>query len=365
MANGFRHYFVAHWRLLVLAGVIVVIFIILYALREAVWPFLLGLVVAYILIPPIRWLEQKLPGRKRSQPKRVILILLSYVLFFGLLGLLGFYVFTTVSGPFTELLNNAGEFTSDAVRVLDEFTANLRLRLPPEVSEQLTEALQQAGAELGSAISGIFLGGISLIVSSFGFIAGLAAIPFFLFFVLKDWERLGRGLLANLPAGAAEHTRNVAGIVENVIGRYVRSIFILSLTVGVLDYIGLMILDIEFAPALGLFAALTELIPIVGPWLGGAAGVIVVLATAPEKTLWVALLFFLVQQLENQFLVPRIQGAILQVHPAFAIVLLVVGTYIAGFWGLLLAVPIGALAYQIYRYIVNAARGEDLFQPFK
>jgi predicted PurR-regulated permease PerM len=83
--------------------------------------------------------------------------------------------------------------------------------------------------------------------------------------------------------------------------------------------------------------------------------VIVTLAVAPEKAIWVVLLFVAVQLLENMLLVPRIQGGYLRMNPAIVVVLLVLGAYIAGFWGMLLAVPLTATVFEIYKYLRNSA----------
>ena len=75
--------------------------------------------------------------------------------------------------------------------------------------------------------------------------------------------------------------------------------------------------------------------------------------------LWVALLFLIVQLLENALLVPRIQGGYLRIHPAVVIVLLVLGAYIAGFWGLVLAVPLAATIVEIYKYMRHGVKAEE------
>ncbi len=99
---------------------------------------------------------------------------------------------------------------------------------------------------------------------------------------------------------------------------------------------------------------MTEMLPSLGPWLGGIIASVVTLALAPEKVSLVVILFLFVQSLENSLLVPRIQGGYLGVHPAITIVLLVVGTAVAGLWGLLLAVPLTTTVVQIYRYVRQA-----------
>ena len=148
--------------------------------------------------------------------------------------------------------------------------------------------------------------------------------------------------------------------MENVLGRYVRAQLMLGLIVAYFSFIGLMLLGIQFAPALAILAGVTELIPTLGPWIGGGVAVIVTLAVSPEKFIWVAVLFLAIQLLENSFLVPRVQSAYLRIHPAVMIFLLVLGTYLAGFWGLLLAGPLTATAVEIYKYVRRVVQAGEV-----
>ena len=223
--------------------------------------------------------------------------------------------------------------------------------------ERVDKFVLDAGIAVGNLIKDAFLTGVSFVPTTFGLMFGFAALPLFLFYVLKDWEKLGRSFYSALPPWLAEHTRNIISIIDGVLVRYFRAQIVLGSIVAYLCFIGLLVLiGIRYAPALAAFAGVTELIPTLGPWIGGAAAVIVTLAIAPEKAIWVALLFLFVQLLENNLLVPRIQGAYLRVHPAIAIVLLVLGAYIAGFWGLLLAIPLTATIVEIYKYVRESTR---------
>ena len=103
---------------------------------------------------------------------------------------------------------------------------------------------------------------------------------------------------------------------------------------------------------------MTELIPILGPWIGALPALLLVAASGdPEKILWVALLFVLVQQLENNLLVPRIQSQAVDLHPAVIILLLVAAGSVFGFIGLLVVVPLTALLREIFWYADSRLRG--------
>jgi len=343
--------FKEHHQLIILTLIIVIFFAILYALRSALLPFVVGAVLAYLLLPPISWAEKRLPGQGKWVPvKRVSLIVLAFIIIFGLAGTFSYYIFTAVINALVTLVDNAPEFLSWTVFKLQEWLEVFRQGLPPGVVTQMDKFLLDAGAALGNTIRDTFFGWISSMPSAFGPILSFGALPIFLFYVLKDPEKLSSGFYSSLPNWVQEHARNIISTIENILGRYIRAQLLLGFIVAYFTFIGLLALKIDYAPALAVVAGITELIPLVGPWIGGAIAVIVTLAIDPVKALWVAVLFLIIQLLENNLLVPRIQGSYLRIHPAVAIVLLIVGGYIWGFWGLLLVLPLTATLVALYRY---------------
>ncbi|MFC1870309.1 AI-2E family transporter [Chloroflexota bacterium] len=340
---------------------IILIFCLLYALRSAILPFAFGWIIAQLFLPIISWVEKKLPGKgKWQQTKRVSSIILLFILILGLIAFFSFFIITAVVNAFISLVQNAPQYVAGGVLTLQKWAEDLRQQFPLEMREQVDRFVLDVGLAVGNAIRDAFMRGISFIPTTFAVMFGFAALPIFLFYILKDWGKLGQAFYSALPPWLAEHTVNIISIIDGVLVRYIRAQLMLGFIVAYLCFVGLLILGIRFAPALAAFAGVTELIPTLGPWIGGAAAVIVVLADAPEKAIWVVFLFLFVQLLENNLLVPRIQGAYLRVHPAAAIFLLVVGAYIAGFWGLLLAIPLTATTVEIYKYIRQNIKAEEL-----
>ena len=341
-----------HWRLVSLVPGVILVLWVLYLLRAVILPFAIGLVLAYLLIPLIVWLEKILP-RRGSLPrlKRVFSILIVGTLLVGLIGFFSYYIVTVVVDASLILLENVPYFIGKSLYQIQEWLEVLRQQFPPEVRQQVDKALLEGGVELGKNIRDALIGGISFAPRTFSTILGFAVLPFFLFYILKDSEKLRNGFYSAFTPGAVEHARKIVLIIENVLGRYIRAQIMLGLIVAYFSFIGLLLLGIQFAPVLAILAGITELIPTLGPWIGGGAAVIVTLAVAPEKAIWVAMLFLGIQLVENNFLVPRIQSAYLHIHPAIMIVLLVLGAYIAGFWGLLLIGPLAATAVEISKYV--------------
>ena len=190
-------------------------------------------------------------------------------------------------------------------------------------------------------------------------VIGLAAVPLLLFYGLKDREEVVEGLIVLFPPRARFHVKNVITILNHVFSSYVRAQVFLGFVVGLLVYIGLLVLRVQFAGVLAITAGLFELIPIIGPWLGAIPGAVVVLATSPEKIVWVTGLYFGVQLLENSILVPRIQSRALHVHPIMIIFVLIAGSELAGLWGVVLGPPLAVAAKEVYTYFSVEWHSQD------
>jgi predicted PurR-regulated permease PerM len=343
--------FAKHWRLVSLVLGIIIGLWVLYLLRAVALPFAIGLVLAYLLMPVVTWLEKKLPFKGRwTGFKRVFSILIVFMLLLGLIGFFSYYIVTVVVDASLTLLENAPYFISQSLARVQEWLNVVREQFPQEIRQEVDKAFIDAGIEIGNAIRNAFLKGVSFVPRNFSAFLGFAALPFFLFYFMKDSERLKKGFYSMFTPGVGEHVRNVILIIERVLGQYIRAQILLGLIVAYFAFLGLMLLRVQFAPALAILAGITELIPTLGPWIGGGVAVIVTLAIAPSKALWVAVLYLSIQLIENYFFVPRVQSAYLRIHPAVIIVLLVFGAYIAGFWGLVLAAPLTATLLEIYKY---------------
>jgi len=342
---------VKHWRLVSLVLGIIVVLAVLYLLRTVVLPFAVGLVLAYLLMPAVSWLEKNLPRKGYwTGSKRVFSILIIFIVLVGLIGFFSYYIVTVVIDAFRTLLESAPYFISQSLSRIQEWFEIVRQQFPQEIRQQVDKAFIDAGIALGNAIRDALVQGVSFVPRNFSAFLGFAALPFFLFYLMKDSERLKSGFYSIFPPGIAEHARNVVLIIERVLGQYIRAQIMLGLIVAYFAFLGLLLLRIPFAPALAILAGITELIPTLGPWIGGGIAVIVTLAIAPGKAIWVAILYLSIQLVENYFLVPRVQSAYLRIHPAIIIVLIVFGAYIAGFWGLILAAPLTATLVEIYKY---------------
>ena len=355
--------FKRQWRLIIVILGIIIIFLLLYVFRSVMLPFICGLILAYLLYPIVSWLERRLPGKSRwLSARRASLIAGLFIIILVVVGMLAFYIITGVVSSFSILLKNAPQYFSEGLQTLRGWLEGFQRWLPPEIQQQVGGSSQDVGTILGNALRSAFGKGISYISGSFGLILGFVALPVFLFYVLKDWEKLSSGFYSAFSPQMAEHVRGVVSVIDKVLGRWIRAQLVLSAVVAVMSFIGLAALGITLAPALAVLQGIMEFVPILGPWIGGAVGVIVTLAIAPEKVIGVAVVYLAVQLLENIFLVPRIHGGYLKIHPAMILVLLPLGAYIAGLWGIILVVPLTATVVEIYKYVRQSLMAQEIQQ---
>jgi len=343
--------FKKQWRLIIFIVGLVILFALLWIFWRVLLPFIVGLILAYLLYPLIAWLEKKLPGQGRwSSARRTSLITVIFIIALVLVALFIFYILTGVVSSFSTLLKNAPQYFTQGLKTVQGWLHSIQQWLPPETQQQTGGITQNVGTALGNAVKNAFAKGVTAVSSTFGLIVSFIALPVFLFYILKDWEKLKSSFYSAFSTQLVVYVKGVVGVIDRVLGRWIRAQLLLSAVVAVMTFIGLMALGIKLAPALAALQGLMEFVPILGPWIGGAVGVIVVLAIAPAKAIWVAVVYLAVQLLENILLVPRIHGSIMRIHPAMILVLLPLGAFIAGMWGIILIVPLTATFMELFKY---------------
>ena len=338
-------------RLLLVAGSTALLVVLLVLARGALFPFILSGVLAYLLYPVVRALESIMPWRERwPGPSRVGAIVVIFLLAIGVIaGALALVVPPTFRQA-QEFIDDVPDLFAGARETVEGWSDVYTERVPEDVRAQIESTLEDSSSVLISAARTVIARTVGAVSNTLTAIIGLAGVPFMVFYLLKDRETAVGGFYALLPENARRHARNVMAIANDVLGAYVRAQLTLGVIVGVVVFLGLFALGVSFSALLGLIAGVTELVPVIGPLLGAIPGVLVALATSPSDLPWVLLLYVGVQVVENAVLVPRIQGRAVEIHPAIIMVLLVVASEAAGLWGLIVAVPLAAVARDVFKY---------------
>ncbi|MBN1691827.1 MAG: AI-2E family transporter [Dehalococcoidia bacterium] len=343
--------FKKYWRpVLILVAIALALWLIWISLAVLI-PFLIGILMAYLLIPLVQWLERVLPPRKKAaRARRVVSIIVVFILFTAVMFFFIAYIGSALVAASTVMVDKAPLYLQQGLDQFSEWFKAFRGGLPQQIAERFENWLSQLGPAAGKFLQDFVVGSMAVIPASMPTVMGFLILPFFLFFLLMDYESFQKFFYDAVPSSAARRTGDILRIIGNVMGRYIRSTLVLSIIVGVMVFIGLAILQVEHAAALAALTALTQFIPIIGPVISGLILLIIVLALQPHLVIWALLVFLIAQMLLNTVFVNWIQGKYMQMHPAVIMVLLVVGGYVAGFWGMILALPVGATLWEIIKY---------------
>jgi predicted PurR-regulated permease PerM len=341
-------------RVVVLIGAAIVVGILLWMARDNVRPFVIGLLLVYLLDPPVRWLV-------KLGVRRTLAIVIVYVA-----ALLAFIEFLNLT--LTPLINEFVRFIADLPALIEQFQVQLqslsefyaRLQIPDAVRDWIDAMI--AGIGSGSAtpefdatiLLPILTGASTLLGALFGYVV----LPVFVFYLLKDRVALTAQFDRSLPATWRFDVWAVLRIGQRVLGQWVRGQLILGFVVGIATFIGLTILSVTIDPVFGrsavllsVIAGVLELVPIIGPIIAAIPAVLLAATVGWQAVLAALLLYLLVQQIENNFLVPRIQGNAVELHPAVVISAIIIGGALAGLIGAILALPVTAAGRDIARYL--------------
>lgn len=343
-------------RVAVVIGGAILLALALFAAGSAVRPFVVGLLLAYLLDPLVeRFARRGLP--------RGLAVLLVYAIVVGVVAL-------AVAIAVPPLVRQIAIFADELPLIIKQIQYQLdhlnelydQLGLPPEL-RTVADASVAAGLDAVHHLDISFLqplidSAASFVTSIFGYLI----LPAWLFFVLKDRPKLTVAIDSSLPAAWRADTWAIIGIVHEVFGRWVRGQLVLGLVVGVGSFIGLTALGLWVDPIFGRFAVLLaiiagfgELIPIIGPIISAVPAVLLGLTAGPGPALAALLLYLGIQLVENNFLVPKIQSDAIDLHPSLIITALVIGGAIFGLLGAILALPVAAGCRDVFKYLFRRA----------
>jgi predicted PurR-regulated permease PerM len=350
--------------LLAVLATVLATFVVLYLMGDLLLVFGLSGVIAYTLLPLVKLVEHIMPWRERRPGlARTIAVILMFLLILAIVAGILFLIVPPTIRETNQFIQEFPQLFTNARMSIEGWIATYSDRVPEQVRQQLEEAAANAGNIVLDAVRNLMQRTISVVSSTFSLIIGFAIAPILIFYLMKDSGSIQAGVTAPFPASMRPHIQNILNIVNHTVGAYVRGQLTLGLIVGTIVGVGLMLLGVPFAFLLGIVAGFTELIPFIGPWIGGAVGVLVTLATAPDKVLWVVLLYVGVQLLENTILVPRVQGHTLNLHPAVVLLIITIASQIWGIWGVILGPPVAALIKDLTVYfalqwsLTNQPRG--------
>ncbi len=325
--------------------------------RRVLPPYLFGLAAAYVLVPVVNRLARGLSvlGRYLHVPalervSRALAVAITYLLMLGLLASVIAVLIPMLTDQAVKLWNARMGIWERVNLWGEQLLAQYQL-LPPTWQQQMDKVLADLNARAAQIIQQALEGTVFVITYTLSLVLGILVIPFWVFFVLKDYQELQRAVLDAIPGFLRADVLHIALIADRVFGAYLRGQLLLGLIIGSATTIGLSIMGVNYALVLGVIAGVFELIPNIGPLLGAIPAVVVALAQRPSLALAVLIFAIAIQQIENLFLTPRVVGNSVRLHPAVVMLVLIIGSEIGGVVGLFLAPLMAALFRDTFRYL--------------
>ncbi len=275
----------------------------------------------------------------RAGVPRLLGSCLSYIAMGGLLTLVGWAAIPAISSQATDFGDRFPEIYDRSSNQVQEWANDLGLTAEIPDYQGLRERFREAaddGDFLTNNLSRI--GDVTLTILETLLL--LIFAPVVAFYVLIDLPKLRERAQDLIPERVKAEVSHVATNVGSVVGGFIRGQLVVAFIVGVMTSIGFWIIGLPFWLLIGMVAGFLNIIPFVGPWVGGTLGVLVGLTESNFQTaVLAALVAIIVQQIDNHFITPNVLGVTVRLHPATVIFALLIGGTLGGLWGVLLAVP--------------------------
>lgn len=307
------------------------------------FPFLVSGIIYYLMRPIVRF------SNRKGVPNLLSIIII-YLLVIGLGTLVVFLLGPVIQKQFQELIKNFPQIVQtlqDNILALKEnkwfarFETNEYLTLE-KATASITDYFQSNVSNIGSRISN-FISIITSIATIF------VTVPFIVFYLLKDGDYAPKQVLRFLPYTKANEAKLILKDMDHALSSYIQGQALVSLVVGVMMYIGYLIIGLDYSILLAMFAMLTNVIPFLGPFIAVIPAIIVGFLDSPFMVIQVLIVVIIVQQIDGNVSSPLIMGKRLDIHPLTIILLLIVAGSMGGLLGMLLAVP----TYAILRVICS------------
>ncbi|MBC1806690.1 AI-2E family transporter [Listeria sp. FSL L7-0993] len=312
-------------------------------LKTVAAPIILAGISYYLFNPIIDWLE-------KHKWKRGWAIALLYLVIIGLIILLFSFVIPAVKDQIVSLFKSFPGYWDQITQKFDEFSRSslfdqIKDKLNTNMSDIMKTVSTKGTSVINSAISSIG----SIVGTVTEVVLAIVTTPLVLFYLLKDGKKLPDFLLKMLPVNGRAHTRQVLGEANHQISSYIRGQIIVSLCIGILLFIGYLIIGLPYALTLAIIAACTSIVPYLGPAIAITPAIIIAIVTSPWLLIKLIIVWCVVQLLEGKFISPQVMGKTLKVHPITILFVILVAGNLFGILGVIFAVP----GYAVLKVIVT------------
>lgn len=319
-------------------------------------PLIVGIAIAFIINVPMKQIEIKvfnIDKRKHKKMIRVISLVLSIVIIFGVIGLILFLVIPELISA----INMVGQtipkdftWVNDIANKLSDLYPSLEQYIKEIDTKSLIETSINSAGNFVTVIIGFLSSLISRIIIFFiGFILSI--------YILLDKENLARQCNKLMTAFVSDDVRNnvikVVKLSNTTFTNFITGQCLDAILIATLLFIIMSLLHIPYALIIAVLFAVTALIPYIGAFIALAVGVLLIAVTNPIMSLWYVIIFFALQQLDENFTYPKIVGKSVGLPALLALLAALIGGSVFGFIGVIISIPLSSIIYALFREYVN------------
>lgn len=338
-------------RIFILSGFIAafVFFVIRFGkgFIHSMLPLGLGIIISYMELPVVEAME-------KLKVKRAISILMSFAVSFFIIIIILLCIIPllidninnltkTIPNIFNVVFNNIMLFMEKNIPLswqqdlLKELDKNLVI-----LQDRLTQGVYRFISNLPKTVSFIFDALVAWILS---------------FYILRDREKIIEGIKHFFPASVREDIICFCRDIHRIVLRFIQGQVLIAIIVAIAETTGLYLIGMPYAPLLGFIGGVSNIVPYFGPYIGAIPAIAVALTVSPWKAVWTAVVYIIVQQLDNIFLSPKIMKGKLGLHPVTTIMAVIAGGRLFGIIGLLFSVPFTAMLKVMFKRIFKLISG--------
>ena len=333
------------WLVILLLIAAAVFFI--YRYREKIARILTPLILTVVLVYIVKPMADRLAVRKVPAG---IAVLLVYLFIFAVLAAFGFYLIPELAANIMELMETLPQLMSSYETIFNNlistiYSSNWSGQVKDAVFEQINSLTEQIRGWLDRLLEN----GLKLAMDMVRVIVDSALALVISFYVIKDGEKFRDQALLLVPRRWRNGLLDTFRQISRILAGFIQGQLMIAFIVGMLETGGLALIGMKYPLALGMIGGLANIIPYFGPYIGAVPAVAVALTISPMKAVWTAAVFIIVQQIDNNFISPKMIEDKLGLHPVASIFAVLAGGEFFGVPGMLLAVPVVAF----FRVVVN------------
>jgi predicted PurR-regulated permease PerM len=317
----------------------------LYLARDILAILFISLIFASAVDPWVDWLQ-------KNRIPRSLGVLSIYLVMFAVLSLVLFLIIPPIVQEVGDLANN---FPFYLDKVIQGFSALRDYSVQHGLIDNIQSGLGSISSNLQDAASSIF----STVLGVFGGIFSFFLVLVITFYMAVEENAIKKLIWSVAPARHQAYAMQLINRIQRKIGMWLRGQLILSFSIFLLTYLGLLILGVKYALVLALIAGLTEFVPYLGPILGAVPAVFLALTQSPVLALFVGLFYYIVQLTENNILVPKIMQKAVGLNPIISMSALMIGYKVGGIVGAILSIPVATALSVIVGDIFESRRNEN------